>query len=131
MVQLRILSGSQAGGFQTIRRFPFHVGRAADNDLALEVPGVWNYHFMLDLRPGKGIIVQTFDQAYVAVNEEQRTFARLHNGDTLSFGSAKVQFWLAGPVQRSLRWREFFVWALLALVTLAQLGLVYFLLQAK
>ena len=39
MVQLRILSGQMAGDVQVVRRFPFHVGRAADNDLCLDDGG--------------------------------------------------------------------------------------------
>lgn len=128
MVQLRILSGPKAGGIQAVRRFPFHVGRAEDNDFRVEGAGVWNYHFMLDLRPREGFMVQTFDQAFAAVNEQPQTCARLRNGDIISFGSAKLQFWLAAPMQRSLRQRELVVWLLWLLVTFGQCALIYFLL---
>jgi hypothetical protein len=128
MVQLRILSGSKAGGFKAVRHFPFHVGRAADNDFCLELPGVWDYHLMLDLRPKEGFVVQTFDQALAAINEQPQTSARLRNGDIISFGSAKLQFWLASPEQRSLRLREMVVWALWLFLILGQCALIYFLL---
>lgn len=128
MVQLRILSGAKAGGFQAVRRFPFHVGRAADNDLCLDATGVWDHHFVLDLRRNEGFTLQTSDQAFTAINDQPQASARLRNGDIISFGSAKVQFWLAGPAQRGLRIRELFVWALLILVTLGQFTLLYFLL---
>ena len=128
MVQLRILSGPQAGGLQTVRRFPFHVGRAADNDLRLEAAGVWDYHFMLDLRRNEGFTLQTFDEAFTTVNDQPQTSVQLRNGDVISFGSAKIQFWLAAPGQRGLHLRESFVWALLILVALGQFGLIYWLL---
>ena len=129
MVQLRILSGPKAGGIKAVRHFPFHVGRAADNDFCLESPGVWDYHFMLALRPNEGFMLQTFDQAFATINEQPQTSARLRNGDVISFGSAKLQFWLANPEQCSLRLRELVVWALWFFLTLGQFALIYFLLD--
>ncbi len=129
MIQLKILSGPQAGGFQAVRRFPFHVGRAADNDLCLNMAGVWDYHFMIELRREEGFALQTFDGAFAAVNDLPQTASRLHNGDVISFGSIKVQFWLAPAVQRGLRFREALVWALLVLVTLGQAALICYLLR--
>jgi hypothetical protein len=53
----------------------------------------------------------------------------LRNGDIISLGSVKIQFWL-GPVgQRGLRLRELFVWILLALVVFSQFILIYWLLK--
>ena len=95
MIQLRILAGPKAGELQFVRRFPFHVGRASDNDLPLDAPGVWNYHFMLNLQPDAGFTLQTFDEAFATVNDQPQTAARLRNGDIISFGAAKIQFWLA------------------------------------
>lgn len=129
MVELRILTVSKAGGDHAVRRFPFHVGRAADNDLSLDAAGVWNYHFALDFRPGEGVVLQAFDEAFVAVNEQPQRSVRLHNGDLISFGSVKAQFWLSASVQRGLGLREFLVWFLVLLVTLGQVGLLYCLLQ--
>ena len=39
MIQLRILSGQTAGDTQVVRRFPFRIGRAPENDLRLEAAG--------------------------------------------------------------------------------------------
>ena len=129
MVLLHILSDPKADGLQAIRRFPFHVGRAPDNDLCLDAAGIWDYHFMLDLRPYEGFTLQTFDQAFAAVNDQPQTSARLRNGDVISFGSAKIQFWLSAPAQRGLRLRELLIWALLLLVTLGQLAIIWYLLE--
>jgi len=128
MVQLRILSGPKAGGFQAVRRFPFHIGRAPDNDLCLDGGGIWDYHFMLDLRQGEGFTLQTFDEAFATVNDQPQCSTPLRNGDIIAFGSAKLQFWLAAPSQRGLRLRELFVWLLIIAVTLGQFALIYFLL---
>jgi hypothetical protein len=129
MVQLRIFSGSMAGDLQVVRRFPFYIGRAADNDLSLDAAGIWDYHFMLEFKQNEGFTFQTFDEAFAAVNDQPQTSTRLRNGDIISFGSAKIQFWLAAPQQRGLRLRELFVWALLAGVTAAQIALIYALIR--
>lgn len=127
MVQLRILSGQMAGNLQVVRRFPFSIGRAADNDLCLDAAGIWNYHFMLEFKQNEGFTLQTFEEAFATVNDAPQKSARLRNGDIISFGSAKIQFWLAAPRQHGLRLREFFVWTLLAGVTAAQIALVVWL----
>ena len=131
MVQLSILSSHVAGEPQVVRRFPFHIGRAPDNDLVLDAAGVWNYHFMVDFKPGEGFTLQTFDEAFATVNDQPQSSAiatRLRNGDIISLGSAKIQFWLAAPKQRGLRLRELFVWTLLTAVTASQIALVCWLL---
>jgi pSer/pThr/pTyr-binding forkhead associated (FHA) protein len=129
MVQLRIISGTRAGDVQVVRRFPFRIGRSVENDLCLEDAGVWENHLTLEFQKNEGFILQAAPDAFAAINEEPQTSAWLRNGDIISFGSAKIQFWLAAPRQRGLRLREFFVWALLAAVTILQLALIYSLLK--
>jgi len=125
MIQLRILSGQTAGETQIVRRFPFRIGRAVENDLRLEAAGVWDNHLTLEFQKSEGFILRTAPEAFVAINEEQKQSARLRNGDIISFGSAKIQFWLAAPRQRGLRLRELSVWLLIAAVTAVQLVLIY------
>ena len=129
MVQLHILSGKMAGDIQVVRHFPFYIGRAADNDLCLDAAGIWDHHFMLELKKNEGFTLQTLETAFAAVNDQPQTSTRLRNGDIISFGSAKIQFWLAAPRQRGLRARECFVWLLLAGVTAFQCVLIYRLLR--
>jgi len=129
MVQFSILSGSMAGSVQAVRRFPFRIGRAPANDLCLDVSGVWDRHLVLEFERGEGFTLKAIDQAFVTVNDHQQASARLRNGDVISFGSAKIQFWLSDPVQRGLRVREVFFWVLLAALTLGQLALIYFLVE--
>jgi len=129
MVQLRILSGQMAGDNLVVRHFPFCIGRAAENDLCLTDEGIWDYHFMLEFQKKEGFTFQTFEEAFAAVNDESQKTTRLRNGDIISFGSVKIQFWLAAPSQRSLLLREWFVWVLLAGITAAQITLIYWLIR--
>ena len=127
MIQLDVLSGKRAGSRMVVRYFPFHVGRAAGNDLQLDDDGVWDKHLTLGCRnEGFGLVAAS--DSLVAVNGEPVQNKILRNGDTITVGSAKLQFWLAAARQRGLRFRELFVWALLVLVTLGQFALVYWLL---
>ncbi len=125
MIQLRILSGQTAGETQIVRRFPFRIGRAPENDLRLEAAGVWDNHLTLDFQKSEGFVLHTAPETFAAINEEQKQSARLRNGDIISFGSAKIQFWLAAPRQRGLRLRELSVWLLIAAITAVQFILIY------
>ncbi len=125
MIQLKIISGSTADTTQVVRRFPFRIGRAPENDLRLEVPGVWDNHLTLEFQKSEGFMLRTAPDTFAAINEQPLTSARLRNGDIISFGSAKIQFWLAAPHQRGLQLRELCVWTLLVGVTAFQFMLIY------
>lgn len=127
MIQLHILSGKKAGTQTVARRFPFHVGRAAGNELQLEDDGVWDQHLTLEFEPQSGFNLASEPGALVTVNGEPVQATSLRNGDLLTAGSVKLQFWLAAATQGSLRVREGLVWTLLVLVTLGQLVLLYWL----
>jgi pSer/pThr/pTyr-binding forkhead associated (FHA) protein len=129
MIQLRILSGKMAGDTQVVRRFPFRIGRAAENDLVFDDPGVWDSHLTLQFQKKEGFLLQAASETFVTINDAPQTAARLRNGDLISFGSAKIQFWLAAPRQRGLGFRELCVWLLLIAVTAFQFGLIYHLLK--
>jgi pSer/pThr/pTyr-binding forkhead associated (FHA) protein len=129
MIQLNILSGKQAGTQPVARRFPFHIGRAVDNELQLEDDGVWDQHLTLEFQPQSGFNLATAPDALATVNGEPVQNTILRNGDTITVGSVKIQFWLAAARQGSLLAREFFLWALIAAVTAVQLVLVYWLLK--
>ena len=124
MVQFHILSGETAGDMQVVRHFPFRIGRAVGDDLRLNTEGVWDSHLTLDFHKNEGFILRTAPAAFAAINEEPQTSVRLRNGDVISFGSAKIQFWLTGSPQRGLRLRELIAWGILAAVTLLQLLLI-------
>jgi pSer/pThr/pTyr-binding forkhead associated (FHA) protein len=129
MIQFSILSGKQAGTQTVARRFPFRIGRAAGNDLQLEDDGIWDHHLTLEFQPAAGFHLTTAPSALATVNGEPVQNVILRNGDTITAGSVKIQFWLAAAKQGSLAARESFVWALLGLVTLGQLALIYWLIR--
>jgi pSer/pThr/pTyr-binding forkhead associated (FHA) protein len=124
MVQLRILSGKMAGDVQIIRHFPFFIGRSDRNNLCLDEPGVWDKHLTLGFQKAQGFTLETAPDALATVNGESQKAARLRNGDIISFGSVKIQFWLAPAPLRGLRTRETLVWVLLAVVTVVQIVLI-------
>jgi len=130
MVQLSILNGRQAGNLMVVRRFPFSIGRGSGNQLQLDDDGVWERHATLEIQERHRFVVQTIAGALLSVNLEPQASAALRNGDILSIGSVKLQFSLAPTSQRGLVWIEAFLWLLLALVTAAQMGLIYWLVRA-
>ncbi|MGD1087924.1 MAG: FHA domain-containing protein [Verrucomicrobiota bacterium] len=129
MIQLNILSGKKAGIQPVVRRFPFHIGRAAGNDLQLEDDGVWDQHLALEFQRQEGFKLATIANALATVNSQPIQNIILRNGDTIIIGLVKLQFWLAAARQRGLRLREGFVWALLIFVTVSQFALLYWLIR--
>ncbi len=129
MLQLRILSGRQAGAVFNARRFPVRIGRAAENDLRLEDDGVWDRHCEITLDTKDGFLIATGSGALLDVNSETVQKARLCNGDILAAGSAKFAVGLAETRQQSLALREAFVWTMVLCVTVAEIALVYWLIQ--
>ncbi len=129
MVQFDILSGKQAGARTMARSFPFRIGRTPGNELQLSDDGVWDPHVTVEFDPQSGFNLITAPNAIATVNSESVRTKILRNGDQITVGSVKIQFWLAAARQGSLRMRENFVWALLALVTLGQFALLYWLVR--
>jgi len=124
MVQLKILSGKQAGHVTVARRFPFRVGRAGDTDLALEEPGVWERHLEIEFEPRDGFYAVPQGQALITVNGAPTQHTRLRNGDCIELGGTTLQFWLGETRQRGLRFHTWLVWVTIAVVTGSQLYLI-------
>ncbi len=80
----------------------------------LEDDGVWDRHLTLEFQPQSGFNLATAANALATVNGESVQNKILRNGDTITAGSVKIQFWLAAARQGSLIARESFVWALMA-----------------
>jgi pSer/pThr/pTyr-binding forkhead associated (FHA) protein len=125
MIQLHVLSGKQAGSRVAASRFPFRIGRDPQNDLPLDDDGVWDKHIVLEFQKKEGFRLAAAPEAIAAVNSKPAGDALLRNGDVITLGSAKLQFWIAPARQHGLRLRENSVWALLFLVALAELVLIY------
>lgn len=130
MVQLNILSGKQAGNQTVVRRFPFRIGRAPQNELQLDDAGIWDQHFALELKPDhKRFMLVVAPNALATLNNEPVQTAPLRNGDVISFGSVKIQFGLAATEQHGLHLRELLVWTLVAAAVAAQFVLLYWLIR--
>lgn len=125
MVQLQIISGKQAGLLWEARRFPVRVGRRADMDLRIEDDGVWDDHCQLSLDQQSGFHIAAQPGVLLAVNQTAVQSVRLHNSDIITVGAAQISFRLTPTRQKSLRLREWFVWALLLAVTAGQLALIF------
>ncbi len=130
MVLLRILSGKKAGEAFIARRFPVRVGRSSAADLRVEEDGVWEQHFELDFRPAEGFFLKAHPEALARINGETVAQSRLKNGDGIEIGSVKLQFWLSETRQGTLRVREWLTWTGIAVVSLGQIFLIYWLLNA-
>lgn len=129
MIQLKILSGKMAGTTFVARHFPVRIGRAAEADLRMEESGVWDEHLQIILAGKDGFMVETQASALATVNGQPAQQTALRNGDLIEIGALKIQFWLSEAPQRGLKIREAFVWAIIAAVTVTQLGLIYWLIQ--
>jgi hypothetical protein len=127
MIQLKVLSGKAAGTTWGARRFPVRVGRSTAADLQLEEEGVWDQHLRLDFHPAEGITLTAQPNAFVTVNGHPLQQTVLRNGDIITFGSQRVQFWLSETRQRGLRFREGLTWVAIAAISLGQVGLIYLL----
>ncbi|MBU6400961.1 MAG: FHA domain-containing protein [Verrucomicrobia bacterium] len=127
MVQFRVLTGKQAGAVARASRFPWRIGRASDNDLRLEEPGVWEHHLDLLLDVPDGFKLALRPNALTTVNGQSAVQQRLRNGDVIELGSVKLQFWLSDPRQSRLLGREVFTWMLLAALAGVQVAMVYWL----
>ena len=128
MVQLQILSGKLAGVSWTARQFPVRLGRGAENDLRLEEAGVWEQHLTIGFDPATGFTLRAEPDALVTINQQPARSQVLRPGDLIELGSARLRFWLAAPVRRSLRWREWALWVVIAGVFAVEIWLLRWLL---
>ena len=130
IIQLKILSGKQAGAVMAARRFPFRIGRAASDDLRIEDNGVWDSHLQIEFKPRTGFFLNAKPEAITSVNGDQiQASTALRNGDMIQLGSAAIQFWLGEVRQRSSRIRDSLVWATIAGISLGQIALIYWMMK--
>lgn len=129
MVQLKLLSGKQAGAIFVARRFPVRIGRGARSTLRVDDDGVWEQHLELDLSPAQGYVLRVRQDALATVNGQPIKTDRLRNGDAIEIGSLKMQFWLGDARQKGLRFRESLVWLGIAAVSVGQVAILYWLLR--
>jgi len=126
VVQFQILNGAQAGTRWVAGRLPFSIGRSSSDSLRLEDAGVWEHHCRIEWRDHHAALVAA-PEALTTVNGQSMQEAILRNGDILELGSLRLQFGLGPTVHRSLRLREAITWIAFAILSLAQIALIYLL----
>ena len=89
---------------------------------------MWERHLELKLDPSHRFVLNVLPNALAAVNGQSFQSGTLRNGDVIEIGSAQIQFWLSESLQKALALREGLVWMTLALISAAQIGLIYWLL---
>jgi predicted component of type VI protein secretion system len=124
MIQLHVLTGAAAGQRFQSDHFPVSVGRNADCSLVLSDAGVFEKHFEIQFSR-EGFHLRTSANAVIYVNGTASETASLRNGDIITAGLAKLQFWLGAMVQRNLRVREAATWLLVVAVVGAQVYLLF------
>ena len=129
MVQFTFLNGKMAGSHCEARHFPFVIGRSASAQCRIEEEGVWEQHLRIVVDPHQGCLLSVQPEAIASVNSEAVRQTVLRNGDIISMGATQIRFLLGPTPQRSLRVREFVTWGGLALLCLAQIALIYWLLD--
>jgi hypothetical protein len=128
MIQLKILTGKQAGTAVVARRFPFRVGRGNGCDLLLDDPGVWDRHLELGLTSDNAIRARRMSDALLMIEGQNADEKSLRNGDLIELGSVKIRFGLAEARLRSVAFREALTWGGIMVLCLFQVVLIYWLL---
>jgi hypothetical protein len=128
VIQLQLLSGSRSGAVFQFKEFPIKAGREAGLTLALDDPGIWLRHFVIDRTPD-GVVIEAEPQALLSVNDTSTQRAVLRNGDIITMGALKIRFTFSPVRQSSLTLRESLTWIALGALCLVQVGLVYLLIR--
>ena len=124
MVRLHVVAGNRSGFCFSSSRLPIRVGRASDNDLTLDDPGIWPMHFSI-AREKNDLTIHVGPDALLSINSEPVQKALLRNGDVISIGSIKLQFGFTPVRQTSLIWRERATWAALAVLAFSEIAVAY------
>jgi hypothetical protein len=124
MIQLQVLSGARAGQRLEAKTFPIIVGRDPGCALTLHDAGVFSRHFEIRFSP-EGFSLAPVGEAVVIVNGAPAATQLLRNGDIVTAGYARLQFWLGALPQRGLKIREALTWLLVAAVAAAQVYLLW------
>ena len=126
LAQLTILSDNGKRHNLEANHFPVLIGRDAKCGVQLKAKGVWKRHVMLDLGKEGGFVLRPEKDASTLINNESlKSARRLRNGDIISVGSVKLQFWLGRPRQRSMEGREFVFWLMMYVILVVQAWLIW------
>lgn len=93
----RYLIGLDMVGFaHEVTRPRVNIGRTHDNDLRILEPTVSRLHAMLTLRNGEATIVDANSKNGVFVNGIQVRYAKLEDGDVVTFGTVRFRYRVGG-----------------------------------
>lgn len=80
------------GCVHEVKRHRVSIGRTQDNDLRIVDPTVSRLHAMLTLRNGEATVVDANSCNGVFVNGIQMRYAKLEDGDLLTFGTVRFRY---------------------------------------
>ena len=80
------------GCVHEVTRHRVNIGRTQDNDLRILDPTVSRLHAMLTVRNGEAMVVDANSTNGVFVNGIQVRYARLEDGDQLTFGTVRFRY---------------------------------------
>jgi pSer/pThr/pTyr-binding forkhead associated (FHA) protein len=125
VIQLRVINRETQRLDVIARRFPFTVGRSPENNLQLELPGVQQKHFTINLNPASSFEIAANDKNYLlSINDAPVISATLKNGDLIGIGALKVRFNLSPASQSTYKIREAVFWMAFAGLFIVQLILM-------
>ncbi|MGQ0430019.1 MAG: FHA domain-containing protein [Gammaproteobacteria bacterium] len=78
-----------------------NIGRTHDNDLRILEPTVSRLHAMLTVRGGEAMIVDANSRNGVFVNGIQVRYAKLEDGDVVTFGTVRFRYRIGGSAAGS------------------------------
>ncbi|MGE0030791.1 MAG: FHA domain-containing protein [Steroidobacteraceae bacterium] len=80
------------GCVHEVTRHRVNIGRTHDNDLRIVDPTVSRLHAMLTVRNGEAVVVDANSRNGVFVNGIQVRYAKLEDGDLLTFGTVRFRY---------------------------------------
>ena len=113
-----------------VSHWPFVIGRGANSDLQLDLPGVWERHIALDQAENGEIRFSCSDQSEVWLNGKSGCdHGRLIPGDRVTMGPLSWRLELAAPQLKKGRLMEGMVRFLIIGAFISEIWLIYRLLS--
>ena len=113
-----------------VSHWPFVIGRVANADLQLDLPGVWERHIALDQAENGEIRFSCSDQSEVWLNGKAVCHhGRLIPGDMVTVGPLSWRLELAAPQLKKGRLMEGMVCLLIIGAFISEIWLIYRLLS--
>ena len=123
MIQLQVSKGEGRGTVMTAQKLPVVFGRGSKDDWRVETCGVWESHFQIESAQNGEFLLKANPEALTLVQGKRISEVRLCPGDVIEIGGLALVFGFSGPVQSGLRHREIFVWILVLMMLVLQLGI--------